>query len=42
MQKQLNKSRGKAPVLKEGDLVLVRAETPATGESRKPWLMTDT
>jgi hypothetical protein len=30
-----NKSRRKAPVLKVGDLVLVRAKVAATGESRK-------
>jgi hypothetical protein len=35
MQKQFYKTRRKAPVLKKEDLVLVRAETPATGESRK-------
>jgi hypothetical protein len=35
MQKPFNKGRRKALVLKEGDLVLVRAEIPATGESRK-------
>jgi hypothetical protein len=30
-----NKGRRKAPVLKVGDLVLVRAKIPATGGSRK-------
>jgi transposase InsO family protein len=35
MARQFNKGRREAPVYKEGDLVLVRSEAPATGESRK-------